>query len=461
MLTDVSVNGTPLQLFDFESSSASHQQHHNASATAASINPMTESECRHHLDKLRILNLVANLKGEPSPDDYDKDICELIGDEPPTPSIQAANGSVHVAETTASTENDTLASKQPIINGNVVCVAEWIQNVEPDSSQLDSIAHISKTPSPSAKIDNATSPIDHLRLGNGTIHMDVSDVGTIGGSSKGSQDLLDVQSIDVEKPLEIDTTESVTAPKNEATAITPSDHENNDVFLDNTIESPVKLSDRHREEKRKSGGGSEEFSDKKPLKTMGKSSSIASSECHSSSQYSTLKRKKRNSDGCKPPNVLVYSESNDIRCNVISTIKNILHPDRYTIYELKTEQLKSSFWIDNTTLLIVCGPISPALGSILIEYYLCGGKMLCLCSDVLNMVLPMYRTAEVRENELVQFSYGQWQKIQLMHHIFCYHPSPIKKHFSSETDEQHTDGSDEPQRPYVFDFELDPNLEFS
>lgn len=452
-----------MQLFDFESSSTSQQLQHNdlaaagAAAGPASANLLTETECRHLLDKLRILNLVANLEGEPSPDDYDKDICELIGNEtaPPTPSIQAANGrcGVHVGETTISTENDTLPSKSPLRNGNAIGVAEWIKNVEPDSSQLDSIAHISKTPSPSAKIDSATSPIlQHHRLGNGTIQPDVSDVGTIGGSSKGSQDLLDIHSTEAKKPMGSITIVSVTATSQSVeNAFTPSDHENNDVFLENTIESPIKLTDhRHRDEKKRSAGGSEDFSDSKKTttKTAGKSSSIASSECHSSSQYSTLKRKKRNSDGCKPPNVLVYSESNDIRCNVISTIKNILHPDRYTIYELKTEQLKSTFWIDNTTLLIVCGPISTALGSILMEYYLCGGKLLCLCSDVLNMVLPMYRTAEVRENELVQFSYGQWHKIQLMHHIFCYHPSPIKKHFSSETDEQHTD-EDEQHRPYV------------
>lgn len=74
--------------------------------------------------------------------------------------------------------------------------------------------------------------------------------------------------------------------------------------------------------------------------------------------------------------------------------------------------------------------------------------MLCLCSDVINMVLPIYRTAEVRESELVQFSYGQWHKIQLMHHVFCYHPSPIKKHFSLDTDEQF-DGV--ATKPYVHD----------
>lgn len=344
---------------------------------------MTEAECRHHIDKLKILNLVANLKGEPSPDDYEKDICVLIGDEKPMNGtcVPANNVEAHISSG----------------------VAEWINSVEHDPCQLDTIARISPSLSP-AKTD--TSPV---KLGNGNVHKD-SDMSTM-ASSRSSHDILEV-------PF-TEQSESITEP--------------DDVFVDSTKDTTVKQIESTREKKsRERTEGSEDFSDKKTIKTC--NSSLASSECHSS-QYSTMKRKKRNSDGCKPPNVLVYSESNDIRANVISTIKNILHPDRYTIYELKTEQLKTSFWIDNTTLLIVCGPITPQLGSILMEYFLCGGKMMCLCSDVLNMVLPMYRTAEVRENELVQFSYERWQKIQLMHHIFCYHPSPIKKHFSLENDE--------------------------
>lgn len=61
--------------------------------------------------------------------------------------------------------------------------------------------------------------------------------------------------------------------------------------------------------------------------------------------------------------------------------------------------------------------------------------MLCLCSDLLHVVLPNYRTAEVREQELAQFSYNRWQKVHMMHHIFCYQPSPIKKHFSHDSDD--------------------------
>lgn len=109
--------------------------------------------------------------------------------------------------------------------------------------------------------------------------------------------------------------------------------------------------------------------------------------------------------------------------------------DRYTIYELSPAVAQNGIWMENTTLLVVCGSVSRTIGSLFAEYFLRGGKMLCICSDVLHVVLPTYRTAEVRENELVQFSYGQWQKIKLMHHIFCYQPSPIKKHFSTDSDD--------------------------
>ena len=98
--------------------------------------------------------------------------------------------------------------------------------------------------------------------------------------------------------------------------------------------------------------------------------------------------------------------------------------------------MKNKIWIDNTTLLVVCGYVAHDVGEIFTEFFLRGGKMLSLCSDVLQMVLPTFRThAEVREHELVQFSYGRWQKVKMMHHIFCYQPSPVKKHFSTDSDE--------------------------
>lgn len=111
-------------------------------------------------------------------------------------------------------------------------------------------------------------------------------------------------------------------------------------------------------------------------------------------------------------------------------------PFRYTIYPLSSQQVQNKIWINNTTLLVICGYVSQDVGAILTEYFLIGGKMLSICSDVLHMVLPTFRThAEVREHELVQFSYGRWQKVRMMHHIFCYQPSPVRKHFSTDSED--------------------------
>lgn len=106
------------------------------------------------------------------------------------------------------------------------------------------------------------------------------------------------------------------------------------------------------------------------------------------------------------------------------------------MYPLTPTDVKSRIWQDNTRLLVVCGSISQGISPLLLEFYLNqSGNMLCLCSDLLHVLLPTYRTAEVREQELAQFTYNRWQKVALMHHVFCYQPSPIKKHFSRDSED--------------------------
>lgn len=150
----------------------------------------------------------------------------------------------------------------------------------------------------------------------------------------------------------------------------------------------------------------------------------------------TLVRSKGSLIASKPPNILVFSESPATRASVIATLNTILEEHMYTVYPLSATEVRNKIWIDNTTLLVVCGSVSHDIGAILTEFFLAGGKMLSLCSDVLHMVLPTFRAhAEVREHELVQFSYGRWHRVRMMHHIFCYQPSPVRKHFSTDSDE--------------------------
>lgn len=337
---DVFIYGTPQQLIQFDSQSDVMSFSSHEPTTEA----LTESQYHQHLDKLKILSLVANLQAEPSPDDYEKEIVDM-------------KTSVY----------DCHSLSPPLYEEDVVIDTHLL--VECESGAFEVESNKNESPLPLAVDESNEIHTESKQIESDQQHAN----GSIKTNSNGQALLLSKENGDCAR----ETPPALPTPSDESatTAI-------------------------------------------------------------SFSQYSTLKRHKRRSDSCKPPNVLVYSESNTTRTNVISTIKKLLHSDHYTIYELNTEQLKTTFWIDSTTLLIVCGPTSHVIGSILMEYYLSGGKMLCLCSDVLNMVLPIYRTAEVREHELVQFSYGEWHKVQLMHHIFCYHPSPIKKHFSVDSDDQ-------------------------
>lgn len=113
----------------------------------------------------------------------------------------------------------------------------------------------------------------------------------------------------------------------------------------------------------------------------------------SSTSSLSIKRKKFKS--AKPPNILVYSDSLVTRDNVIKTLNDILEKDMYTIYPLTVQQIKAQAWMENTTLLVVCGSVTGDFSAILLDYFFNGGKMLCLCSDLLHLVLPTYQTAEV------------------------------------------------------------------
>lgn len=102
---------------------------------------------------------------------------------------------------------------------------------------------------------------------------------------------------------------------------------------------------------------------------------------------------------------------------------------RYLIYILSREEARSNVWLNQVALVVICGNVDIEIEAHLVEYIIHGGKLLALCSDMLHTLLPSFKTAEVRENELVHFSYGKWKHVRMMHHIFCYHASPIRTRF--------------------------------
>ncbi|KAG6457527.1 hypothetical protein O3G_MSEX010347 [Manduca sexta] len=157
----------------------------------------------------------------------------------------------------------------------------------------------------------------------------------------------------------------------------------------------------------------------------------------SSSQQNTPKSVKSSRPlvNTKSPNVLIYSDSVAARDNLEASLKKVLDCDRYTLYSISREALEGGAWRGRAALVAVAGCVGRS-APLLLAHLLDGGRLLALCSDLLHTVLPHYKTAEVRENEIVQFSYDKWKAVKMKHHIFCYQASPAKKQFSTESDRQ-------------------------
>uniref|UniRef100_A0A2C9H8A1 BPL/LPL catalytic domain-containing protein n=1 Tax=Anopheles quadriannulatus TaxID=34691 RepID=A0A2C9H8A1_ANOQN len=163
----------------------------------------------------------------------------------------------------------------------------------------------------------------------------------------------------------------------------------------------------------------------------------------------------------KPPNILVHSDSSSTMEYVIATLNNLLEPNTYTIYPITAGQAMAASWLQSTVLIIVAGSLDMEVRKILLDYFLHGGTVFSLCSDLLDIILPDSKTAEIRERELVSFSYRKWKQIKMLHHIFCYQLSPAKKQFSLESEETSTllpvsyvDVSDRQGKPHSLAVEI-------
>ncbi|XP_042875754.1 uncharacterized protein LOC122255619 isoform X2 [Penaeus japonicus] len=157
-------------------------------------------------------------------------------------------------------------------------------------------------------------------------------------------------------------------------------------------------------------------------------------------------RKNLDVDTGKPPNVLVYAANKaDYFEAVRDTLVNCLNQDRYTVYQLTDEMAFKSPWAGSTTLLVVCGDVPAHVSTVFIRYLLQGGRVLSICSDFLNVAVPLFAfelpwtsslvasgTVEVQEQAVVSISYRRWSSVQLLHHQHCFHSSPKNKRFSQD-----------------------------
>ncbi|XP_039760198.1 biotin--protein ligase isoform X2 [Pararge aegeria] len=176
---------------------------------------------------------------------------------------------------------------------------------------------------------------------------------------------------------------------------------------------------------------------KRPQSQMETTSQIKEETPKSSPSQMTPKSTKSSRPlvNTKSPNVLIYADSIVARDNLEASLKKVLDCDRYTVYSVTREALCAGAWRGRAALVAVAGCAGRA-APLLLAHLLDGGRLLALCSDLLHTVLPHYKTAEIRENEVVQFSYDKWKSVKMKHHIFCYQASPAKKQFSTESDRQ-------------------------
>ncbi|KAF5284152.1 hypothetical protein FQR65_LT00152 [Abscondita terminalis] len=119
---------------------------------------------------------------------------------------------------------------------------------------------------------------------------------------------------------------------------------------------------------------------------------------------------------------------------------------RYMVYDFPVTA-NPSLWMNSTSLIVVCGNVPPNVSAYFLQYLVSGGKLLCLCSDFLYSVLNIFSTAEVREHELVRFSYENWKRVRMMHHVFCYQASPAKRQFSKDSDQSNSSRGSSPVAP--------------
>ncbi|XP_012287095.1 biotin--protein ligase isoform X2 [Orussus abietinus] len=171
----------------------------------------------------------------------------------------------------------------------------------------------------------------------------------------------------------------------------------------------------------------------------------------SAANYSPSKKVTDFTTAIKPMNILIYGDSSVAVDNVKNVLDSIVNRMKYIVYILSASEACSDIWVKQAILVIVCGNVGNEVASQLVEYMVKGGKLLALCSDTLHTLLPSFKTAEVREHELVRFSYGKWKHVRMMHHIFCYQASPAKTRFSQDHEDVKVSVPQTPATANVYD----------
>ncbi|XP_055545845.1 biotin--protein ligase [Wyeomyia smithii] len=89
----------------------------------------------------------------------------------------------------------------------------------------------------------------------------------------------------------------------------------------------------------------------------------------------------------KPPNVLIYSNVESIQQELVSFLRTVLAVNEYTVYPVTKHQVKARTWPESTNLFLVHGAVESDLAEEFLDFFLHGGKLMSVCSNLQSFVL--------------------------------------------------------------------------
>lgn len=119
----------------------------------------------------------------------------------------------------------------------------------------------------------------------------------------------------------------------------------------------------------------------------------------------------------KPPNILAYAPEPSAKACMVDMLRGLVRVDTYTVYPMTEGQMEARAWLDSTALLMVHGQLDEGVARVAVDYFLGGGKVMAVCSNLLRLVLPNRVKDDESRNESVLLSYDRWQNTTMEQEI--------------------------------------------
>ncbi|XP_053697240.1 biotin--protein ligase [Sabethes cyaneus] len=113
----------------------------------------------------------------------------------------------------------------------------------------------------------------------------------------------------------------------------------------------------------------------------------------------------------KPPNVLIYSNVESTQKELVSSLRTILAVNEYTVYPVTKQQVKTKTWPESTNLFLVHGAVESDLAKEFLDYFLLGGRLICICSNLRSFLLPSYNSAGSLVCETINVPSEKWKNV--------------------------------------------------